>query len=76
MFIIGELLAIYFTSKICNFNIVWNTMKAQSLFPLKNKVDTLVVSFTKVIAFVTKIMLERHKKYYGINKEIKIAYWI
>ena len=51
-------------------------MKAQSLFPLKNKVDTLVVSFTKVIAFVTKIMSERHKKYYGINKEIKIAYWI
>lgn len=75
MFIIGELLAIYFTSKICNFNIVWNTLKAQSLFPLKNKVDILVVSFTKEIAFVIKIMLERYKKYYGIN-EIKIAYWI
>ena len=28
----------YFTIEKCKFNVVWNTKKIQSLFPLKNKV--------------------------------------
>ena len=29
----------YFTNEKCKFNVVWNTRKVQSLFPLKDKVD-------------------------------------
>ena len=29
----------YFTNEKCKFNVFWNTRKAQSLFPLKNKVN-------------------------------------
>ena len=29
----------YFTSEKCKFNVVWNTRKVQSLFPLKDKVN-------------------------------------
>ena len=30
---------IYFTNEKCKFNVVWNTRKVKSLFPLKNKVE-------------------------------------
>ena len=29
----------YFTNEKCKFNVVWNTRKVESLFPLKDKVD-------------------------------------
>ena len=30
---------IYFTNEKCKFNVVWNTKKVRSVFPLKDKVD-------------------------------------
>ena len=35
----------YFTNEKCKFDVVWNTRKVHSLFPLKDKVATIVVIY-------------------------------
>ena len=49
----------YVTNKICDFNVVWNTKKVQSLFSLKDKVNHYSLPFIGEIVLVTKITLER-----------------
>ena len=50
----------YFTNeKKCKFNVIWNTRKVQSLFPLKDKVDHYSCVIYSGDVLVTKIILER-----------------
>ena len=46
-------------TKKCRFNVVWNARKVQSLFPLKDKLTIIVVSFIGGIVLAIKIILER-----------------
>ena len=66
----------YFTNEKWKFNVVWNTRKVQSLFPLKDKVSPYSCVIYWGIVLVTKIILERQfvmLKYDGMNMKTKTA---
>ena len=66
----------YFTNEKWKFNVVWNTRKVQSLFPLKDKVSPYSCVIYWGIVLVTKIILERQfvmLKYDGMKTKTKTA---